>query len=361
MRIVIATGLYPPEIGGPATYTALMETALPTLGHVVTVVPFSRVRAQPKIIRHIVYTRNLIRAARDADIILALDTVSVGLPSLVCAWITHTKLVVRVPGDYAWEQGRQRFGVRESLEDFQKRSHNPLVMFLQYIQALVVTQAAQVIVPSTFMAHLVQRWGVPHERITTIESSIEPLPETIIPHAVVAGVTIVSVGRLVPWKGFKELIDAVAAEGHWRLVIIGEGPQREELERYATTRDMRARVHFAGALPREEMLSWVKAADVFVLYSEYEGLSHVLVEAMALGSLVVVSDIPGNRAVVSHDADGTLVPVHQVAALTAAIQGMLAHPQKDVVRAAARKRANDFSIEVTVRKVAELLNSVCAS
>ena len=120
MRVLIATGLYPPESGGPATHTKLMEERLPALGFEVFVLPFSRVRHLPKVLRHGAYFFKCVAMARKADVVFAQDTVSVGFPAVLAAMLTNTKFVARVPGDYAWEQGGLAFGVRDELDEFQK-------------------------------------------------------------------------------------------------------------------------------------------------------------------------------------------------------------------------------------------------
>src|SRR3989344_8147291 len=104
MKLLIATGLYPPESGGPATYTKLLEERLPALGFSVLVLPFSRVRHLPKIIRHIAYFFKCLRMACAADVVYALDTASAGLPAALAAKLAGKKFLVRVHCDYAWEQ-----------------------------------------------------------------------------------------------------------------------------------------------------------------------------------------------------------------------------------------------------------------
>src|SRR3990167_7909869 len=106
MRIVIATPLYPPEIGGPATYAKLLFEGLPEKGIEVELVKFSDVRHLPKIIRHIAYFLRVLKAARNANVVLALDPVSVGLPAMKAAQKARKPFVVKIVGDYAWEQGQ---------------------------------------------------------------------------------------------------------------------------------------------------------------------------------------------------------------------------------------------------------------
>src|SRR3989344_4474464 len=134
MKIVIATPLYPPDIGGPATYSKLLFDELPKRGVDVTVLSFGEVRALPKIIRHFFYFLKLLKRGRGVDIIFAQDTVSVGFPSLWASKILGKRFFVRVPGDYAWEQATQRYGVTDSVDEFQNKRYGWRVEFLRKIQ-----------------------------------------------------------------------------------------------------------------------------------------------------------------------------------------------------------------------------------
>ena len=118
MKLVIATPLYPPEIGGPATYAKLLQEGLPTKDIEVELVKFCDVRHLPKLVRHYAYYRRVLKAARAADAVLALDPVSVGLPAMWAAKSAGKPFVVKIVGDYAWEQGQQRFAVTQSLDQF---------------------------------------------------------------------------------------------------------------------------------------------------------------------------------------------------------------------------------------------------
>jgi hypothetical protein len=100
MKVLIATGLYYPDIGGPATYVKMLEEHFPQRGVELTVIPFSKVKQYPKIIKHLKYVLLLWRASKDKDLIFALDPVSVGLPALVAAKLRGKKFVLRVPGDF---------------------------------------------------------------------------------------------------------------------------------------------------------------------------------------------------------------------------------------------------------------------
>ncbi len=354
MRLLLATGLYPPESGGPATYTKLLEERLPARGVAVSVLPFREVRHLPKIFRHASYAWRCVRMARHADVIYAQDTVSVGFPAALAALISRKTFLVRVPGDYAWEQSRQRFGVDADINEFQKRSFGLRTALLRAVQKFVVRRACMVVVPSEYMRGLVAHWGVPHERIVRIYNGVElPVP-TMAPLHRPAGFLVVTVARLVPWKGIDRLISVVAQEPEWSLVVVDDGPQKEPLQALAKKLEAESRVYFVGRLPRAQALGWVAAADAFVLNSTYEGLSHLLIEAMSLGVPIVATRVGGNPELLGEE--GLLVPPKDDAALHAALKVIELDPPLAKRRGEyAAERAKQFSIESTVAAVAELL------
>ncbi|MBI2610946.1 glycosyltransferase family 4 protein [Candidatus Kaiserbacteria bacterium] len=358
MRLLIATGLYPPEIGGPATYAKLFEERLPRYGVEVSVLPFSMVRHMPLIIRHVAYAWLLAQRIHSADLVLVQDTVSTGFPVAVISGLARKKFIVRVPGDYAWEQGVQRFGVKDSLDDFQKRAYGLRVGTLRAIQRFVVTRAYRVIAPSHYLARIISQWSPRIRRIDVVYNGIE-LSETL-PTARQASL-IVSSGRLVPWKGFDELIDVVSAHPEWNLEILGDGPLHQELKERIQKAGSEERVTLRGRVSHAEARDVFARAAVFALNSRYEGLSHTLVEAMSVGTTVVATKAGGNPEVVKDGVNGILIEVGDKMALESALTRALSEQElRRQLGAAASERAKDFSIEKTVEATASLLKS-CVS
>lgn len=324
MRLVLATPLYPPELGGPATYAKLLMDGLPALGVEPVLVPFSQVRRFPKLVRHIAYYRKVLSVLKSADAVLALDPVSTGLPALRAAQHLHKPFFVKIVGDYAWEQGKQRFGITESLDEF-VRSKQPHagVRLLQQIQTRVAKRATRVIVPSNYLKGIVEAWGVPSEKIVVVRNSVDvsvlgKVPEEV---GILTRPRIVTAGRLVPWKGIEGVIDAVSTTP---LVIAGEGPEAARLEAYA--KEKKSHVVFTGALEHEDLLATLAACDLFVLNSTYEGLSHLLLEAIALGVPTIATNVGGNPEAVQGVSYARLVPVGDTQALSSSIREMLTNP-----------------------------------
>lgn len=357
MRLLIATPLYPPEPGGPATYAKLLESEFP--GEV-AVVKFRDVRKYPKGIRHIVYSWRIFRAARSSDMVFALDPVSVGLPSLCAAYLRGKPFAVKVVGDYAWEQGVQRFGISDSLDSFVERKHVPFpVWLLKKVQLLVVTRAHKVIVPSEYLKKIVGAWGIPLNQIHVVYNAIELERGGSVPSAlsVPAFPRIVTVSRLVPWKNIDQLIEAVSRlPSDASLVIVGSGPEDFRLKALAAEK-LPNRVFFTGPLSHADVLATTESADIFVLNSSYEGFSHVLIEALMLGKPVIATDAGGNTELITSGENGILVPVGDVSCLARTLEGLITDTlMRESLAETAKKRSTLFSTETLVRETSRILN-----
>ena len=136
----------------------------------------------------------------------------------------------------------------------------------------------------------------------------------------------VTVARLVPQKGIDVLIRALAlmtgSASQWPVFLVGDGPERPALESQAVVEGVAHRVHFEGFRSDPEVL--LAAASVFVLPSRFEGMPNALLEAMAAGLAVIVTDAsPGPLEVVEHRRSGIVVPSEDPHALAKAMSELV--------------------------------------
>lgn len=380
MHIVIAGEIYPPEFGGPATYTATLAAALHARGHRMSVlyygdavvretVAYRRVRIPkrlPKPLRYAWYFVQLIRCAAGADVIYAMGPVNAGLPALLYHLITGKPLVVKVVGDYAWEQAVAQGRTSVLLEAFQRRELPGKIAWLKRVQSRVCRQANLVLTPSQYLRRVVAGWGVMESRITVVPNAV-----TLAPPAEsraeakralgIRGDLILSVGRLVPWKGFALLYEVwhdelKAANPSFVLQVVGRGPLEASL---------RAQAARLGALPpkpvsHDELPRWYRAADLFVLNTGYEGMPHTVMEAMACGTPVVTTDVGGNAEVVRHGVNGLLVPYGDRTRLASAVIHLWQDAAvREQYTLAGLATAKEYPVDRVVEGTLAALQSVC--
>jgi glycosyltransferase involved in cell wall biosynthesis len=366
-KVLVATGLYPPDIGGPATYVKMLEEQLPSLGIALTVLPFTDVRHLPKGIRHVVYAWRLWRHARNTDAVYALDSISVGVPACLVSKLIRKPFFIRLGGDYAWEQGCQRFGLSQTLDQYtaQKNTASWQVRFLASIQSCVVRHAVRVIVPSNYLKSIVATWGVKESKLTVIYSALFPLSVTSSKEQLQKdkkfGQPIISsAARLTPWKGFDVLLDVfVQVQKQYpnaTLCIIGDGPQKNKLQEKAKTLGITDAVIFTGKVPKSTLAEYIKMSDVFVLNTAYEGLSHQLLEVMDLGVPIVTTEVGGNPELIKHGVSGVLVKYNDTASLTQEITRLLAEEGSvQEMITAAKDRTKDFNKSTVSRELVDVL------
>lgn len=171
-----------------------------------------------------------------------------------------------------------------------------------------------------------------------------------------------TVGRLDPVKGQATLVRAFAElirqdpqqAGRLRLVIVGDGSTRKELQRLAEEANLDERVWFAGS--RDDIPQLMQAMDVFVLPSLAEGISNTIMEAMASGLPVVATDVGGNGELVIAGETGQLVPRDDPQAMARALSRYLERPDwvKEQGRASRRRAEQAFSLTAMVGRYREV-------
>lgn len=195
--------------------------------------------------------------------------------------------------------------------------------------------------------------------IRTIYNGVrEPAPAG--PPATPAADVIGTVVRLVPQKGVDVLLRALAELPEVRLEIVGDGPDRAELERLAASLEVADRVTWHGWCedPREVRRSWVG----FVLPSRFEGFPLTIVEAMLDEVPVVVTDVGSSAEAVQPGVTGWLVAADDVAGLAAALRELLSDPAERARRAsnAARRARAEFTADEMARRYEALYDEVLA-
>lgn len=301
-RILIATPMLPPDIGGPGTFAARFAGECIRSGHTVSVLrygtrdphPLSGVIRQisislhaPVVLRHLRYAYAAWRMLARNDIALALDPVAVGWPLAMACRLRRKPFLIRIEGDSLWERYVSRTGEELTLRQF----HDALPQLTlsrrerawHRISRRVFSQAAGLVFSS--------RW---REEIFRISYPLRSGPAVLILPAWPATAkrrreadrVLVFAGRFVRVKNLARLIRAFAvAAGHeWRLLLIGDGPERERLLSEISNQGLEDRVRVVPPMAHEELLKRIASAHAFVLPSLSDVSPNVILECMAAGT-----------------------------------------------------------------------------
>lgn len=381
MKILITTGIFSPDIGGPASYGKTLAQKLAE-NHSVSLVtysskskfpedenqPFKIIRIArwiPKFLRHIIFFLKTLSAAKGADVIFSLNAVSAGLPALWVAKIRKKKFFVKIVGDYAWEIAVNKGKTFLLIDDFQKTKRRGWVGILHKLQTKVCRGADGVIVPSNYLAGMVKNWGVPEGKIKAVYNGVDfkaadMSKEEARKKIGIAGNIILSIGRLVPWKGFRMLIKIMPAlfeiNQFFRLVIVGDGPEEKVLKSIVKNMRLENKVYLVGRKTKEELATLLAAADIFVLNTAYEGFSHQILETMAAGVPVITTAVGGNREVVRQGENGFMVKYNDEFNLIEAIKTVWQTPElRERFVEGGKKTTELFSLEKMLDETIKIL------
>lgn len=320
--ILMTTPIFPPDVGGPATYVPKLANHLVEHGWDVIVYALS----SEIIASYEQYKFKLIRRKRDINpffqkirsvyeiykIARSVDLVyanGLALETAIATKFAGKKMIQKFVGDVVWEHAHLSGEVRDSFVEFLEKKYSFKIELKKKVRDWWLNQGEFVIVPSCFLATILDKYcKVSKNKISVIYNGVT-FPQ--LEHSIEKGdvFTVCTASRLIPLKCIDEIIDACASVENCYLNIIGDGPELDRLEVLAKEK-MLGRVHFLGALPRAEVLLQMAQSNVFILNSVHEGLPHVAIEAMRMGVPVIATSVGGTPEVVQDNKNGFLIPPH---------------------------------------------------
>lgn len=376
MRILIATGIFPPDIGGPARIIEDLSSALRANGFLVKIITYAesnegnneiiRISRKQKLIRHIKYFLRMWQMSKWADIIYVTDIYSVGYFAYLIKKITGKKYIIRFAGDSAWETAVAQGWTNDYITDFQERIYSKKIERMKKRRKKILIKADKIIVVCNFLADLAIKIGVAKEKVKLIYNSIDFKKST--PESKIGirerfsndSKLIVYTGRLVPWKGVDTVIKImpvlIEKLGKVHFLILGDGPEKNELKELVSSMNLTDNVHFEGKIEQEKIIDYLKEADLFVLNTNYEGLSHTILEAMAAGIPIVTTKVGGNPEILENEKSGLLVNYDNKEELSRAIIRVLSDENlRDSLIKNARNKLEKFKWADTVKKTIEVI------
>jgi glycosyltransferase involved in cell wall biosynthesis/putative flippase GtrA len=374
LRVLIATGIYPPDIGGPATILEALAVSLSKLGFKIEVITYANStefngsvqrisRVQNKVFRYFNYFWHLWLLSRRADILYVTDTYSVGYFAYLLKKITGKKYLIRLAGDSAWEIAAGSRGIKDYIVDFQNIKYDKYIEKLKIRRKKILKNADAVIAVSNFISNLAKIIGVEAEKITVIYNAVDFFPSPPIRRSP-SRPTLVYSGRLVAWKGVTMLIRAidVLKKTHPDIIleIVGDGPEESNLKKLVNDLELTEKVIFRGRVSEPETHKIFAQATIFTLNTLYEGLPHSVLNALRAGLPVITTPIGGNIEVIDNGKNGLLVPYDKLDEWVKAISRLLF--DKDLQRKFSDqglKTIDRFRWSEAVKKTSILIERLC--
>ena len=372
LRVLAVTGIFPPDIGGPATYIPFIAHAFTERGHSVVVLtlsdrddhddseyPFRVLRIRRSILfplRLLLTVWRIWRSGSRSDVLVVNGLY---LEATIAKVLLHKPMVQKIVSDWAWERSVAKGLTQDTFAVFQSRRYGFRVSLYKLLRTWCTRTATMVIVPSWFLKPYVAAWGVPEQGIRVVYNAVE-LPDVTPAKLTFASLfKIVTVGRLITLKGIDGIIRVLPRLEGVGLTIIGDGPERERLEELANELFVGNRAYFAGSRTRGETLEMMAASDLLVSNSTHEGLPHVMLEAMALGLPVVATRVGGTPEVLREGA-GFLIG-SDPNELEAAVRRMTEDEELRAHLSATGRRtvASRFSSVQMLRETEQAIMSAC--
>jgi glycosyltransferase involved in cell wall biosynthesis len=269
------------------------------------------------------------------------------------------RYMLKIVGDTVWETARNQGMTSLSIDDFQAI---PPATHREHILATRRNASAHfarlVITPSHYLRRLVIGWGKPPAQVVVVPNGVplEHYAHCAPVRRTTRHLQVAFCGRLTNWKGVETLLLALRDLPDVSLRIIGDGPELPMLIGLAQQLHLTGQVQFTGRLARQALHEALAQVHVLVLLSLYEGLSHTLLEASAMGLACIASDRGGNPEIITHEETGLLVPYGDVAALQAALTRLQEDEELRYTLACnARDNSARFDFRATVNQTMRLL------
>jgi glycosyltransferase involved in cell wall biosynthesis len=375
VNVLIVSGIWPPDVGGPASHAPDVAHFLAGRGHEVEVVTTADAkpaaeefavhwvsRSLPVGVRHVRGGALVRSRARRADVVY---TTGMFGRSSTGALAARRPYVVKLTADPAFERSRRRGLVGGDVDEFQAGGGGAMGFALRQARNFELRRAAYVFCPSAYLRKLVLSWGLPPERVSVLPNPVPLVTEVGDRDELrrgfgLNGATLAFAGRLTAQKSLTRALDAVASADGVQLVVAGEGPDRPALELHAAELGISDRVTFLGAQPRQRIVELFRAADASILSSSWENFPHTVVEALAVGTPVLAMEAGGVGEVVRDGENGLLVPAGDASALAEAVRRYFADDAlRERLRAAAASSVAAYApervfgeLEATLRRVA---------
>ena len=321
MNILITVGIFPPDIGGPASFVPKISNFLVENGHNVKIICLSEVgnnhiednldvirirRSNNLPIRWLKTIYQIVKNGRNSDLIFVNG---LGVESAIAALMLKKKLIRKIVGDPVWERAYNQKKTSESFDEFQNNKHSFLIEVQKLLRNWSINSAEIVITPSDHLKNFVSELGFNNE-ILKINNGVD-ITDIKRTNVHKADINLLIISRLVIQKNINIVIEAMELldNKNVKLSIIGEGGEFNKLEGVIHELNLQNRVQLLGKIDNNKISQFLLTADIFIQASDYEGLPHSVLEAINYEIPILSTEVGGCRDLLNDGERGFIIPI----------------------------------------------------
>ena len=320
MKVLITVGIFPPDIGGPATFVPKITNYLQNeLGYEVEILTLSernklgekshlkvtRIDRNLAIIfRWIKTILTVYKLGKDKDLIFVNG---LGTETTIANIFLKKKIIRKIVGDPVWERAFNKGKTIKNFDDFQVENFGISISLQKMVRNFSIKKSDIIITPSQHLKNFILNLGFKN-KIVVISNGVN-IPDKSANLFKGNQINLIIVSRLVTHKNIGVIIEAMSDLNNplIRLNIIGEGPELNQLKNISQNFNIKDNVIFHGKQNRDEINHIFMNSDLYIQASNYEGLPHSLLEAMSFGIPVLCTPVGECKEILANGDRGYML------------------------------------------------------
>ena len=320
MRILVTVGIFPPDIGGPATFVPkIAKYFQDELNYEIEILTLSdnknlninddfsvkRIdRNLPIIYRWLKTIFTIYKLGRNKDLIFVNG---LGTEATIANIFLKKKIIRKIVGDPVWERAYSKAKISESFDEFQVKNYGFSISLQKKVRSFSIKKSDIVVTPSQHLKNFILNLGFKN-KIEIINNGVF-IPEESTNIFTNDQINITIVSRLVSHKNIEKIIKAISDLNSplINLNIIGDGPELNQLQKISLESNNKDNIIFHGKLNRDEINHIFLNSDIYIQASNYEGLPHSLLEAMSYGIPVLCTPVGECKEILGNEDRGYIL------------------------------------------------------
>ena len=320
MRVLVTVGIFPPDIGGPATFVPkIAKYFQDELNYEIEILTLSdnknsninndfsvkRIdRNLPIIYRWLKTIFTIYKLGKNKDLIFVNG---LGTETTIANIFLKKKIIRKIVGDPVWERAYSKAKISESFDEFQVKNYGFSISLQKKVRSFSIKKSDIVVTPSKHLKNFILNLGFKN-KIEIINNGVS-LPEENTNIFTNDQINITIVSRLVSHKNIEKIIKAISDLNSplINLNIIGDGPELNQLQKISLESNNKDNIIFHGKLNRDEIDHIFLNSDIYIQASNYEGLPHSLLEAMSYGIPVLCTPVGECKEILGNEDRGYIL------------------------------------------------------